>query len=75
MTFLMLGLALIAPWVIFTTASPFYTDFKLYWLDPSFSNASASIARLEEYRGFFINYLGIVVQAPNLAVGLLFFLT
>ena len=69
MTFLMLGLAYITPWVIFTTAVPFYTDFKMYWLAKSFANATDVIDRLEEYRGFFINYLGLVVQVPDLAVG------
>ena len=69
MAYVMLGISYIIPWAVFSTASPFYTGFKLTWVSYStYANDTEALSRLEEYRGFFINYLGIVVQIPNLSV-------
>jgi len=68
MAYVMLGISYIIPWAVFSTASPFYTGFKLTWVSYStYANDTEALSRLEEYRGFFINYLGIVVQIPNLS--------
>ena len=68
MAYFMLGIAFIMPWTMFSTATTFYTDFKLSLLSPSFKNDTSALSRITEYRSFFINYLGIVVQIPNLSV-------
>ena len=64
-TYMMLGLAYRLPFNMASTATMFYTGFKLAYLSPSLEN-DTQLPRLAEYRGFFVNYLGIVMTAPIL---------
>ena len=54
MSYLLLGIGYILPWVVFTTAMPFYTEFKLSWLSPTLANDEGLLGRLHEYKDFFI---------------------
>jgi len=67
MSYVMLGISYILPWIMFSTATLFYTDFKLTYVSNSYAKDTVACARLEEYREFFINYLGIVVHIPNMS--------
>ena len=67
-SYLLLGIGYILPWVVTTTATPYYTGFKLSWLSPTLAKEKGLLGSLHEYKDFFIHYLGIVVQVPNIAV-------
>ena len=69
MTFMMLGVSILIPWAVFSTATDFYVNFKLKWIAVDLIKEVDLLERLEEYQGFFINYLGIVFQVPNTLVG------
>jgi len=66
LAYVMLGNAYMIPWATISTATSFYTDFKLSWLSSSLKDDASALSRIDEYRSFFINYLGIIVQIPNL---------
>ena len=65
----MLGVSILAPWAVFSTANDFYVDFKLKWIAEDLKTDVGLLKRLEEYQDFFINYLGIVFQVPDTLVG------
>ena len=64
-SYMMLGVSIILPWAMFSTANSFYVNFKLKSLLPSWANSTQPLSRLTEYRNFFINYLGIVIHTPD----------
>jgi len=64
-TYVMLGVSILAPWAVFSTANDFYVDFKLKWIAEDLKTDVGLLKRLEEYQDFFINYLGIVFQVPD----------
>ncbi|CAD5118854.1 unnamed protein product [Dimorphilus gyrociliatus] len=83
--FLVHGVAVLMPWNMFINANDYFTKFKLKSPDVAesynFSENSTTSANLittprtdtavDTYRTFFLNFLGVVSQVPNVFINLM----
>lgn len=77
--FLMHGIAVLMPWNMFINANDYFTKFKLRNLDEQISGNGTTMnitttskpeTAVDTYRSFFLNFLGVVSQTPNVIINL-----